>query len=199
MWSCSEGGVDRVTGGFSGWARRLPAAAPGAGIPRGSVPGGSPIEAGSALRYPRQPMDDTAGRDRSAGRSHGRGDARSIGILVMADDAPANVARLLDGMPERLRTRVAEVFLRGDGDLGVTPATSGASTAANHPPTLVHLTRQGGDGDTQKVAYRLAIEHGLGIMVVLRGVGPYLPGLLEGLGGPLQPGGGEGGHGPPPG
>jgi SAM-dependent methyltransferase len=136
-------------------------------------------------------MDDTAGRDRSAGRSHGRGDARSIGILVMADDAPANVARLLDGMPERLRTRVAEVFLRGDGDLGVTPATSGASTAANHPPTLVHLTRQRGDGDTQKVAYRLAIEQGLGIMVVLRGVGPYLPGLLEGLVAPLERGEGD--------
>ena len=55
--------------------------------------------------------------------------------------------------------------------------------------TVVRHTKNLGYGGNQKAAYRLAIEHGLDIVVLLHGDGQYAPECLPEMVAPFEHGG----------
>jgi SAM-dependent methyltransferase len=118
-----------------------------------------------------------AGRDTHSAR---------IGILVIAGDAPASAAAVLASVPERLRPQVAGVFLSSGSDRPATGSAERGAAPSDDLPRVIHLARGRGAGDLQRAACRLAIEGDLDILVVLRGRGPYAPGLVEALVAPLD-------------
>lgn len=111
---------------------------------------------------------------------------RRIGVLVIAGGAPISAAAVLACVPERLRPQISGVFLTGGSDRPATKSAVRRAAPSDESPRVIHLARQRGDGDIQKAACRLAIEGDLDILVVLRGRGPYAPGLVESLVAPLD-------------
>jgi 2-polyprenyl-3-methyl-5-hydroxy-6-metoxy-1,4-benzoquinol methylase len=124
--------------------------------------------------------------DGHAGGPHGRTRSARIGVLVIAGDAPCSAAALLDAVPERLRARLAAVFLSRGADRPTTGSAERLAVPSGGAPRVIHLAGRGGGGDIQKAAYRLAVEGDLDIVVVLRGPGPYPSGLVESLVAPLE-------------
>ena len=114
--------------------------------------------------------------------------APRIGILVVAYNAASTLAKVLDRVPLSFRPRVTQVFVFDDASqdstylvgLGYKQITS------DLPLTLIRHRRSLGYGGTQKVGYRLAIEHGLDIVVLLHGNGEYAPESLEEMTAPLE-------------
>jgi 2-polyprenyl-3-methyl-5-hydroxy-6-metoxy-1,4-benzoquinol methylase len=132
-------------------------------------------------------MAHTSNRGGEAESGRGGGGSARIGVLIIAPTAPVSIAALRDGLPNRLHARITEVFLSGDDHRVAAPGLGGTSPA-DHPPLVIQLAPQAGDGDVQKAALRLAAEHGLGILVVLRGAGAHVPEALEQLVAPLDRG-----------
>jgi len=132
-------------------------------------------------------MADTLIRDGEAESGSGIGHRKTIGVLLLAQRAPGSVALLLAGVPAQVRERITEVFLGGDIDPAPTRAIDAKSPDGQAPPTI-RLPRQRGEGDTQKAAFRIALEHGLDVIVVLRGTGAPVAGVLDKLIAPLDRG-----------
>ncbi len=113
-----------------------------------------------------------------------------IGILVVAYNAATTLAQVLDRVPKDFRSRIARVFVCDDASedstylvgLGYKQlATDLSLTVLRHPENL-------GYGGNQKAGYRLAIEYGLDIVVLLHGDGQYAPECLPEIVAPLERG-----------
>jgi SAM-dependent methyltransferase len=131
-------------------------------------------------------MTQTSKIDGHAGEASSGTRGGRIGILVIAGDASVSAARVFASVPERLRPQIAGVFLSSGSDRPASRSAKPEATPSDDLPRVIRLARGRGDGDLQKAACRLAIESDLDILVVLRGRGPYAPGLVESLVAPLD-------------
>jgi methionine biosynthesis protein MetW len=109
-----------------------------------------------------------------------------IGILVVAYNAASTLARVLDRIPESFRPRIDEIFVCDDYSQDATYLVGlGYKQLSDLPLTVIRHPKNLGYGGNQKAGYRLAIEHGLDIIVLLHGDGQYAPESIESLVDPL--------------
>jgi glycosyltransferase involved in cell wall biosynthesis/ubiquinone/menaquinone biosynthesis C-methylase UbiE len=113
-----------------------------------------------------------------------------IGILVVAYNAEQTLRATLDRVPADFRGRVAEVIVLDDASHDDTFAHGLAWAGRPDTPRALVLrhTKNLGYGGNQKAAYKLALERGLDIVVLLHGDGQYAPELLPQMVAPLERG-----------
>jgi 2-polyprenyl-3-methyl-5-hydroxy-6-metoxy-1,4-benzoquinol methylase len=113
-----------------------------------------------------------------------------IGILVVAYNAASTLASVLDRIPKPFRSRIAQVFVCDDASDDSTYLVGlGYKQLSNDLPlTIIRHRENLGYGGNQKAGYRLAIEHGLDVIVLLHGDGQYAPEYLEDIVAPLERG-----------
>lgn len=111
-----------------------------------------------------------------------------IGIVVVAYNAASTLAATLDRIPAQLLPRIAEIIISDDASHDETFAHARRWGAQAHTTktTVVRHTKNLGYGGNQKAAYRLAIEHGLDIVVLLHGDGQYAPERLPDMVAPFE-------------
>lgn len=119
----------------------------------------------------------------------GPGDKR-IGVLIVAYNASATLAKVLDRIPQDFRSRVSDVLIC---DNASPDATYLVGLGYQHvddslPITVVRHPRNLGYGGNQKAGYRWAIDHGLDIVVLLHADGQYAPEFLPQIVEPLEKG-----------
>ncbi len=109
-----------------------------------------------------------------------RGAVVKVGVLVVAYNAEATLARVLDRIPDATQLRLAEVLVHDDHSTddthGVAQEYEGNDprfhlTVVRHPENL-------GYGGNQKAGYRYAINHGWDVVVLLHGDGQYAPEIM---------------------
>jgi glycosyltransferase involved in cell wall biosynthesis/cyclopropane fatty-acyl-phospholipid synthase-like methyltransferase len=116
-------------------------------------------------------------------------DAPRVGVLVVAYNASATLARTLSRLPESFAADVASVLVCDDAssddtyDVGLAFASQ-----SSLPLTVIRHERNLGYGGNQKAGYAWAIEHGLDIVVLLHGDGQYAPECIEDIVEPLRSG-----------
>lgn len=117
-------------------------------------------------------------------------DRPRIGILVVAYNAESTLAATLDRVPADFRERIAEVIVLDDASHDNTAAQAQAwARRPDTPQTLVlRHVKNLGYGGNQKAAYKLALERGLDIVVLLHGDGQYAPEMLPEMVAPLERG-----------
>jgi glycosyltransferase involved in cell wall biosynthesis len=109
-----------------------------------------------------------------------------IGILVVAYNAASTLATVLDRIPTSFRSRIDEILVCDDYSQDSTYLVGlGYKQMSDLPLTIVRHPQNLGYGGNQKAGYRLAIEHGLDILVLLHGDGQYAPECIESLVDPL--------------
>lgn len=114
---------------------------------------------------------------------------KSIGILVVAYNAAGTLARVLDRIPAAIRPDIHEVIVSDDHSQDSTYLVGlGYQQQSDLPITLIRQPTNLGYGGNQKAGYRLAIEHGLDIIVMLHGDGQYAPEALPDMVAPLLTG-----------
>jgi glycosyltransferase involved in cell wall biosynthesis len=112
-----------------------------------------------------------------------------IGILVVAYNAAGTLANVLDRIPEGFRSRVTEVIICDDSSQDSTYLVGlGYKEISDLPLTVIRHERNLGYGGNQKSGYRIAIEHGIDVIVLLHGDGQYAPECIEALVKPLERG-----------
>lgn len=116
--------------------------------------------------------------------------APRIGIVVVAYNAVSTLAQVLDRIPRDFRSRIDEVLVCDDASQDSTylVGLGYKQTVTDLPLTIVRHPRNLGYGGNQKAAYRLAIERGLDIVVLLHGDGQYAPECLPEIVAPLERG-----------
>ena len=99
---------------------------------------------------------------------------------MVAYNAAATLRLTLDRIPPEFRERIAEVIVLDDASHDDTFAHGKAwAERPDTPRTLVvRHTKNLGYGGNQKAAYRLAIDRGLDIVVLLHADGQYAPEML---------------------
>jgi len=116
-----------------------------------------------------------------------RRDQNRIGVLVVAYNAAATLAGVLDRLPKGFRSRVAEIAVFDDASSDCTYMVGlEYQKACDLPLTVVRRPQNLGYGGNQKAAYRWAIDRGLDIVVLLHGDGQYAPEVIEDLVDPLE-------------
>ena len=109
-----------------------------------------------------------------------------VGILVVAYNAADTLASVLDRVPESFRPRIDDIFVCDDYSEDSTYLVGlGYKQLSNLPLTVTRHPRNLGYGGNQKAGYRMAIERGLDIIVLLHGDGQYAPECIETLVEPL--------------
>jgi glycosyltransferase involved in cell wall biosynthesis len=110
-----------------------------------------------------------------------------IGILVIAYNAASTLEATLDRIPVDFRDQIDEIIVLDDASHDDTfeHGRSWAVRTGTPRTTVVRHTKNLGYGGNQKAAYRLAIERGLDIVVLLHGDGQYAPELLPDMVAPL--------------
>lgn len=109
-----------------------------------------------------------------------------IGILVVAYNAASTLATVLDRIPEDFRHRITDIFVCDDFSQDATYLVGlGYKQLSNLPLTVIRHPKNLGYGGNQKAGYRLAIEHGLDVVVLLHGDGQYAPECIADLVDPL--------------
>lgn len=103
-----------------------------------------------------------------------------IGIVVVAYNASSTLLATLERIPRSFLPRIAEVIVSDDASHDDTYALGEAwALRPDTPHThVIRHTKNLGYGGNQKAAYRLAIQHGLDIVVLLHGDGQYAPECL---------------------
>jgi 2-polyprenyl-3-methyl-5-hydroxy-6-metoxy-1,4-benzoquinol methylase len=121
---------------------------------------------------------------------HRKGDGPRIGILVVAYNAESTLASVLDRVPESFRPRIAEVFVCDDASRDSTYLVGLGYQQMSHdlPLRVVRHPENLGYGGNQKAGYRMAIDEGLDIIVMLHGDGQYAPEYLPDIVAPLERG-----------
>ena len=112
-----------------------------------------------------------------------------IGILVVAYNAVSTLAQVLDRIPKAFRARINHVFVCDDASRDPVPSLVGLGyqqITDDLPLTIIRHPTNLGYGGNQKMGYRLAVEHGLDIIVLLHGDGQYAPECLEDIVAPLE-------------
>jgi len=112
-----------------------------------------------------------------------------IGILVVAYNAAATLAKVLDRIPEAIRPDIEEVIVSDDHSQDSTYLVGlGYQQVSDLPITLIRQPTNLGYGGNQKAGYNLAIEHGLDVVVMLHGDGQYAPESLPEMVAPILDG-----------
>ena len=116
--------------------------------------------------------------------------APKVGIVVVAYNAATTLAATLDRIPAAMLPRIAEIIISDDASHDETfdHARRWGAQATATKTTVVRHTKNLGYGGNQKAAYRLAIEHGLDIVVLLHGDGQYAPECLPDMIAPFKQG-----------
>jgi glycosyltransferase involved in cell wall biosynthesis len=115
---------------------------------------------------------------------------KSVGVLVVAYNAASTLAATLDRIPPSFRSRIDELIVLDDAS-GDETFEIGADWARRHSPlrtTVLRHTKNLGYGGNQKAGYRLALQHGLDVVVILHGDGQYAPEALPRIVEPLLDG-----------
>lgn len=117
-------------------------------------------------------------------------DTPRIGILVVAYNAESTLASVLDRVPKEFRPRISKVFVCDDasGDSTHLVALGYQQLSDDLPMKIVRHPVNLGYGGNQKAGYRMAIDEGLDIIVMLHGDGQYAPECLPDIVGPLERG-----------
>lgn len=112
----------------------------------------------------------------------------AIGVLVVAYNAASTLANVLDRIPLSFRPRIQEVIVSDDSSTDATFLVGLGYKQLAHdlPLTVIRNKRNLGYGGNQKVGYRLAMDHGLDIVVLLHGDGQYAPELLPDMVEPIE-------------
>ncbi|MGH7722503.1 MAG: glycosyltransferase [Candidatus Dormibacteria bacterium] len=120
----------------------------------------------------------------------GRLTAPRIGIVVVTYNAVATLAKVLDRIPSAFRSRIEEVLVCDDASQDSTylVGLGYKQVVTDLPLTVIRHPHNLGYGGNQKAAYRLAIERGLDIVVLLHGDGQYAPECLPEIVAPLERG-----------
>jgi glycosyltransferase involved in cell wall biosynthesis/ubiquinone/menaquinone biosynthesis C-methylase UbiE len=114
---------------------------------------------------------------------------KRIGILVVAYNAASTLARVLDRIPDEIRPDIEEVIVSDDhSDDSTYLVGLGYQQVSDLPVTMIRQPTNLGYGGNQKAGYRVAIEHGLDIIVMLHGDGQYAPEALPDIVAPLLAG-----------
>lgn len=113
-----------------------------------------------------------------------------IGILVVAYNAETTLASVLDRVPKDFRSRISEVFVCDDasGDSTYLVGLGYQQLSDDLPLRIIRHPENLGYGGNQKAGYRMAIEAGLDIVVLLHGDGQYAPECLPEIVAPLERG-----------
>ena len=113
-----------------------------------------------------------------------------IGILVVAYNAASTLADVLDRVPKSFRPRISQVFVCDDAsdDATYLVGLGYKQLSDDLPLTVIRHPNNLGYGGNQKAGYRLAVEHGLDIIVLLHGDGQYAPECLPEIVAPLERG-----------
>jgi 2-polyprenyl-3-methyl-5-hydroxy-6-metoxy-1,4-benzoquinol methylase len=113
-----------------------------------------------------------------------------IGILVVAYNAATTLAQVLDRVPKEFRDRITQIFVCDDASQDSTylVGLGYQQQSTDLPLTIIRHPANLGYGGNQKAGYRLAIEHGLDIVVLLHGDGQYAPECLAEIVAPLERG-----------
>ena len=131
---------------------------------------------------------EVASESRGVGALAAEGKHR-IGILVVAYNAASTLAKVLDRIPEEIRSEIEEVIVSDDHSQDSTYLVGlGYKQLSDLPITLIRHPQNLGYGGNQKAGYELAIEHGLDVVVMLHGDGQYAPESLPDLLAPLLAG-----------
>ena len=122
------------------------------------------------------------------GEAAARTGGPKIGIVVVAYNAASTLAATLDRIPADVLPRLAEVIISDDASHDDTfdHARRWGAQADSVKTTVVRHTKNLGYGGNQKAAYRLAIDHGLDIVVLLHGDGQYAPECLPEMLAPFE-------------
>jgi 2-polyprenyl-3-methyl-5-hydroxy-6-metoxy-1,4-benzoquinol methylase len=109
-----------------------------------------------------------------------------IMVHVVAYNAVATLARVLDRIPRDLRPRLTEICVFDDASSDDTFLVGKGYQQVRDMPQLqvFRNTRNRGYGGNQKLGYRYAIERGFDAVVLLHGDGQYAPEAMPNL---LQP------------
>lgn len=113
-----------------------------------------------------------------------------IGILVVAYNAESTLRATLDRVPVAFRERIAEVIVLDDASHDGTFVQGRAWAEGPDTPStrVVRHTKNLGYGGNQKAGYKLALDRGLDIVVLLHGDGQYAPEFLPDMVAPLERG-----------
>lgn len=112
-----------------------------------------------------------------------------IGILVVAYNAESTLASVLDRIPVDFRSRITEVIISDDHSHDSTYLVGvGYKESSDLPIEVIRQSKNLGYGGNQKAGYRLAIERGLDIVVLLHGDGQYAPECLPEIVAPIEAG-----------
>lgn len=113
-----------------------------------------------------------------------------IGILVVAYNAESTLASVLDRVPESFRPRISEIFICDDASADSTylVGLGYKQENADLPLNVIRHPENLGYGGNQKAGYRMAIDQGLDIIVMLHGDGQYAPECLPEIVAPLERG-----------
>lgn len=111
-----------------------------------------------------------------------RGTAK-VGVVVVAYNAESTLVETLDRIPADILPQLAEIIISDDGSHDNTFALAREwSARTDHvKTTVVRHTKNLGYGGNQKAAYRIAIDHGLDVVVMLHGDGQYAPECLASM------------------
>lgn len=111
-----------------------------------------------------------------------------IGIAVVAYNAESTLMATLDRIPPEFRRRIDEIIICDDASNDDTFEHGRVWASRDDTPTTYVLkhTKNLGYGGNQKAAYRLAIEHGLDVVVLLHGDGQYAPECLPDMVAPFE-------------
>jgi glycosyltransferase involved in cell wall biosynthesis len=103
-----------------------------------------------------------------------------VGVLVVAYNAEATLATVLDRIPNATQLQLAEVLVQDDHS---TDDTHGVAQEYDGHAERFHLTvvrhpQNLGYGGNQKAGYTYAINHGWDVVVLLHGDGQYAPEVM---------------------
>lgn len=110
-----------------------------------------------------------------------------VAIVIVAYEAAATIATVLDRIPPTIARSVGAVLISDDSSSDRTTAIA-TEWAARHPDVPVTVVGQAsnlGYGGNQKFCYRWAIAHGLEQVVMVHGDGQYAPELIAEMVSPL--------------
>jgi glycosyltransferase involved in cell wall biosynthesis len=113
-----------------------------------------------------------------------------IGILIVAYNAESTLASVLDRVPKSFRSSISEIFVCDDasGDSTYLVGLGYKQLSNDLPLDVIRHPQNLGYGGNQKAGYRMAIDKGLDIIVMLHGDGQYAPECLPEIIAPLERG-----------
>ncbi len=112
---------------------------------------------------------------------------KRIGIHVVAYNAAATLAQVLDRIPREFASRISDVLVFDDhSDDSTYLVGLGYQQTTDLPLRVFRNETNLGYGGNQKAGYAWALEHGLDIIVLLHGDGQYAPEMLPEMVAPLE-------------